>query len=228
MTQQIPDNHCQRNDHVEGEIARLARWLRLKFMGWSMVELDVGDLVIHPGGKVDRHHPREVIFYAHGLLQGEVIGSTGLLDIGTTGSVNGEVLCMGQLAMKPKAANLSADVRNIPPTLAGDMKLTVTSRARRSSLTTDDLTAIDPDDEAKDLKFCHVTNMKNGFVVSLDKPKDRCRKVFHPGRARKRHHRLRPRWQAKRCSPASNVSVTDKPLAQVRARPKTVEVEVRG
>jgi cytoskeletal protein CcmA (bactofilin family) len=148
---------------VEGEIE--AGNGQVDVYGLVSGQIDVGNLVIHKGGKViGAIRARNIV--THGLLQGEVT-VRGLLDINATGTVNGNIM-YGKLAMV-EGGELSADVRNIPPTLAGDMKLSV-KKGKAVRLTTDDLTAIDPDDDAKDLKFT-VSDMKNGYVVSLDKPK---------------------------------------------------------
>ncbi len=182
-------------------------------------EMDVRHLVIHPGGKVIGTARAQEIS-VNGLIQGEIIVK-GLLDIGATGSVNGEVI-YGSMVMK-EGAELSADVRNIPPTLVGDMKITV-SNGKAVRLTTDDLTAVDPDDDPKDLKFA-VSDMKNGYVICTDKPKVAAQSftqeqlekgiiVFvHDG---KQNH-----------SASFAVSVTDAAGASSGA-PRTVDVEVRG
>ncbi len=148
---------------IEGEV-EAANGL-VEIYGMINGGVNVAALIIHEGGKVIGN-VRAGKITAKGLLQGEVT-VTGLLDIGATGSVTGNVL-YGALAMK-EGGVLSADVRNIPPTLAGDLKMSV-SKGKAVRLTTNDLTAIDPDDEAKDLKFA-VSKMVNGFVVSLDQPK---------------------------------------------------------
>ena len=96
----------------------------------------------------------------HGELQGEVSVSN-LIKIGRVGSVSGNVV-YGQLAVEP-GGNLSADVRNIPPKMAGDFDVTV-RRGQSVRITPMDLTAIDPDDTAQDLRFS-VTKSAAGFVA---------------------------------------------------------------
>ncbi len=202
---------------VEGEINAPASLVEV--YGLVNGQMDVKQLVIHPGGKViGTVHAAKIS--ANGFMQGE-INVEGLLDIGTTGSVNGKVV-YGSMAMV-EGGELSADVRNIPPTLAGDMKITVT-KGKAVRLTTNDLTAVDPDDDAKDLKFA-VSNMKNGYVVCTDKPKIAAQSftqeqleqgtiVFvHDGKTN--------------VSASFNVSVTDASGASSGA-PRTVDVEVRG
>jgi len=64
--------------------------------------------------------------------------------------------------------NLSAEVRNVPPSIGGDLDLTV-GRGRAISITLQDLAALDPDDEAKDLAFT-ISKAKNGFVALAAAP----------------------------------------------------------
>ena len=89
-----------------------------------------------------------------------------LIKIRDTGSVSGNVQ-YGALAMEV-GGNLSAEVRNVPPKLAGDLDLTV-ARGRSVLITLEDLHAVDPDDEAKDLVFS-VSNPRNGFVTLAGAP----------------------------------------------------------
>jgi hypothetical protein len=131
-----------RDDFLKGHI-RNGR--RIDVYGYVEGSIESEVLVIHEGGQVfgtARAGDAEV----RGLLQGEGIVRN-LIDIAATGSVIG---------------NLSADVRNIPPELAGDFQLLV-SRGRTVVVTTADLTAFDPDDTATSLVF-HVTNAANGRI----------------------------------------------------------------
>lgn len=96
----------------------------------------------------------------HGDVQGDVT-VRGLIRIGQTGSVTGKVE-YGKIAMDQGGA-LSAEVRNVPPHMAGDFALSV-DRGGAVPITTMDLTAFDPDDDAKDLTFT-VTKPTNGFVA---------------------------------------------------------------
>ena len=63
---------------------------------------------------------------------------------------------------------LSADLRNIPPEIGGDLDLLV-SRGKATRVTPMDLSALDPDDEARDLRFT-ISNPKNGFVALSNAP----------------------------------------------------------
>ena len=82
----------------------------------------------------------------HGEMQGEVFVKN-LIAIGSSGSVTGKVQ-YGQLAIE-HGGNLSAEVRNIPPTLTGDFQLEVT-RGQSVAITLQDINALDPDDVATD------------------------------------------------------------------------------
>jgi cytoskeletal protein CcmA (bactofilin family) len=97
-------------------------------------------------------------------IEGEVRGHVlvrQVLQIGNTGRVFGDVR-YGQIAMQG-GAELSADMRNMPPELAGDFTLT-TKRGGSVIITTDDLTAIDPDSPTNDLVFA-VTRQAGGHVA---------------------------------------------------------------
>jgi cytoskeletal protein CcmA (bactofilin family) len=96
----------------------------------------------------------------HGELQGDVKVER-LISIGRVGSVTGNVQ-YGQLAVEP-GGNLSADVRNVPPRIAGDLDVTV-RRGQSVRITPLDLTAIDPDDAAQNLRFT-VSNENAGFIA---------------------------------------------------------------
>jgi cytoskeletal protein CcmA (bactofilin family) len=100
-----------------------------------------------------------------GLLQGKVTVRQ-LINIGSTGVVNGDVK-YGRLAMA-SGADLSADVRNVPPEIAGDFHLVV-RRGRSVPITTSDLTAFDPDDSAEQLTYS-VSRATSGFVSRASAP----------------------------------------------------------
>jgi cytoskeletal protein CcmA (bactofilin family) len=95
-----------------------------------------------------------------GSLQGEVFVKN-LISIRSSGSVNGDVR-YGQLAME-MGAELSAELRNVPPKLTGDLDLSV-KRGKSVVVTTEDISAVDPDDTADHLTYT-VTNPNNGFVA---------------------------------------------------------------
>jgi cytoskeletal protein CcmA (bactofilin family) len=102
----------------------------------------------------------------HGTLQGDVVVKN-LIDIRSSGNVSGNVK-YGKLALE-MGGNLSAEMRNVPPSLGGDLNLEV-GKGRSVPITLQDLTALDPDDAAKDLKFT-ITKAKNGFVANASAPR---------------------------------------------------------
>ena len=121
-------------------------------------------LLIHPSGQcygTVKTESAEI----RGTLQGDVVVKH-LISIRDTGSVSGNVQ-YGALAMEP-GGNLTAEMRNVPPAVAGDLDVTV-ARGRSVTITLEDLHAIDPDDAAKDLVFT-VSNARNGFVTLSSAP----------------------------------------------------------
>lgn len=137
---------------------------RIEIYGRVEGELTADAMFIHEGGWFNgkaRTDTAEV----HGTLQGNVIVRD-LISIRSSGTVSGNVQ-YGQLAME-SGGNLSAEVRNVPPAIGGDLDLTV-YRGRSVGITTVDLTAIDPDDDAQDLTYS-VSNATNGFVALADAP----------------------------------------------------------
>jgi cytoskeletal protein CcmA (bactofilin family) len=116
-------------------------------------------VIVHKGGRI-----YGALVVDNAQIDGEVQGHLlvrQLLQIGSTGSVHGDVR-YGRLAMQA-GAELSADVRNVPPAIAGDLNLAV-RRGQSVRITTEDLTAIDPDSPAESLVFT-VTRPLNGFVA---------------------------------------------------------------
>ncbi len=95
-----------------------------------------------------------------GSVQGEVFVKN-LISIRSSGSVNGHVR-YGQLAME-MGADLSAELRNVPPRLEGILDISV-RRGKSVIITTEDITAVDPDDTPDHLTYT-VSNLTNGFVA---------------------------------------------------------------
>ena len=141
---------------IKGEI-RNAREIEV----YGYVEGNVAgqSLLVHEGGRCYGTITTDQAD-VHGTVQGDVIVKH-LISIRSSGSVTGNVQ-YGQLAME-FGGNLSAEVRNVPPTLAGDLDLTV-AKGRSVTVTLEDLNAVDPDDEATDLTFT-VSKATNGFVT---------------------------------------------------------------
>jgi cytoskeletal protein CcmA (bactofilin family) len=141
---------------IKGEIRNCRQ---MEVYGYVEGDVAAQSLVVHPSGQcygTVKTESAEI----RGTLQGNV-AVTHLISIRDTGSVTGNVQ-YGQLAMEP-GGNLSAEVRNVPPAIAGDLDLTV-DKGRSVRVTLEDLHAVDPDDEAKDLVFS-VSNTRNGVVT---------------------------------------------------------------
>lgn len=141
---------------IKGEIRNCRQ---IEIHGYVEGELQAESVLIHESGtfygtvKTDR---AEIL----GSLQGDVFVRN-LINIRSSGSVNGNVQ-YGQLAME-MGGNLSAELRNCPPTLAGDLNITV-RRGGSVTITTEDLTAIDPDDGADALTYT-ISNVKHGHIA---------------------------------------------------------------
>lgn len=149
---------------IKGEIRNCRQ---AEIYGYVDGDLAAKTVLIHKGGQcygTIKTDSAEV----QGTLQGDVAVKN-LINIRSSGSVSGNVR-YGQLAME-EGANLSAEVRNVPPTLGGDLQLSV-AKGQSVQVALDDLNAFDPDDDPKDLTFT-VSNAKNGFVAlsgALAKP----------------------------------------------------------
>ena len=131
---------------------------RLEVSGYVNGDVTTDQLIVHEGG----------VFYGQakagsaevsGTLQGDVVVD-GLIKIHSTGHVNGNVH-YGKIAMD-QGANLSAEMRNVPPRLLGDFEITVV-RGRSVRITTEDINALDPDDKVTDLVFT-VSNESGGMI----------------------------------------------------------------
>lgn len=141
---------------IQGEIRNGGR---VEIHGYVEGQLHAEAVVLQPGGR----------FYGllevdnaeiNGATQGE-IGVKNLLTIGPTGDVAGNIR-YGQIAMAAGGV-LSGELRNVPPTLDGDFEITV-ERGRAIGLTTQDITAIDPDDAPDTLTYI-VSNARHGFIM---------------------------------------------------------------
>jgi cytoskeletal protein CcmA (bactofilin family) len=121
-------------------------------------------IVIHPGGRVVGTLDVGAAD-VHGLLDGRV-RVRNLINIGKTGVVHGDVR-YGQLALAP-GGDLAAEVRNVPPDLAGDFEMTV-KRGGYVRITVADLSASDLEDGAHLLTYS-VSNAASGFVALVSAP----------------------------------------------------------
>ena len=148
--------------HIKGTIRDCHK---IEVRGYIEGDLVAENVIIHEGGKFYGKLKTDSL-QVHGVIQGNVTVKN-LIDIKSSGSVNGQIR-YGQLAVET-GGDLSAELRNIPPELGGDLDLTV-SRGKATRVTTMDLTALDPDDDPKDLKYT-ISNPKNGFVALNNAPK---------------------------------------------------------
>jgi cytoskeletal protein CcmA (bactofilin family) len=141
---------------IKGEIRNCRQ---IEIHGYVEGQLSAEALLIHESGtfygtvRTDR---AEIL----GSLQGEIFVRN-LINIRASGSVNGNVQ-YGQLAME-MGGNLSAELRNCPPTLAGDLNISV-RKGGSVTITTEDLTAFDPDDSAENLTYT-ISNVTNGHLA---------------------------------------------------------------
>ncbi len=146
----------QEDTIIKGKI-RNCRQMEIR--GFVEGELAAESVLIHQGGTFYGTLKTDQADIA-GSLQGEVFVKN-LISIRSSGSVNGNVR-YGQLAME-MGADLSAELRNVPPRLAGDLDITV-KRGKSAVITTEDITAVDPDDTPDHLTYT-VSNAINGFVA---------------------------------------------------------------
>jgi cytoskeletal protein CcmA (bactofilin family) len=146
---------------VKGEVRNCRQ---AEIYGYVEGDVAAGNVLIHQGGQCYGKLKSDSADI-HGTLQGDVTVKH-LINIHSSGSVSGSVR-YGQLAME-EGASLSATVRNIPPTLGGDLDLTV-GKGRSVRITVNDISAFDPDDDATDLIFT-VSNARNGFVALVGAP----------------------------------------------------------
>ena len=132
---------------------------QIEIYGYVEGEIASESVLVHPNGRLFgtiRADHAEV----HGEMQGEVFIKN-LINIGSSGSATGKVQ-YGQLAVAP-GGNLSADVRNVPPSLAGDFKIEV-GRGQSVVIGPADLSAFDPDNKPEDLTFT-ISKAIRGFVA---------------------------------------------------------------
>jgi cytoskeletal protein CcmA (bactofilin family) len=146
---------------IMGEIRNCQR---IEIYGHVQGQIAAESILVHEGGRFYGTVKSDTADI-HGTMQGDVFVKH-LISIRSSGSVSGNVR-YGQLALEA-GGNLSAEVRNVPPTLGGDLGLTV-DKGRTVTITLEDLRAFDPDDKATDLVFS-VSNARNGFVSLSRKP----------------------------------------------------------
>ena len=152
----------EQDTHIDGIIKDCKN---IEIRGYIKGELTADTVIIHPNGKFYGKLKTSSL-EVHGDIQGNVTVKN-LIDIKSTGKVSGNIR-YGQL-MVATGGDLSAELRNIPPELGGDLDLTV-SRGKSTRVTTMDLTALDPDDDPKDLRYT-ISNAKNGYLSLNNAPK---------------------------------------------------------
>ncbi len=146
---------------LKGEIRNADR---IEVFGYVEGDIAADLLIVQPGGrcfgkvKVDSADVR-------GQLQGDVLVRQ-LISIRGTGEVTGNVK-YGRLSME-LGGLLTAEMRNIPPSISGDLDLSV-DKGRAVRITLQDLSALDPDDTAEHLTFT-VSQVRNGFVTLATDP----------------------------------------------------------
>ncbi|MEQ1715226.1 MAG: polymer-forming cytoskeletal protein [Hyphomicrobium sp.] len=136
----------------------------IEIFGYVEGLLEAGKVTVHPQGRLYgtvRAETAEIL----GEMQGDVRIKQ-LISIRNSGSVSGNVK-YGRLAME-EGADLSATVRNVPPSVSGDLDIAV-ARGRSVRITTADLSAVDPDDHASNLTFS-VSNAANGYITFAGSP----------------------------------------------------------
>jgi cytoskeletal protein CcmA (bactofilin family) len=201
---------------IVGEIRNCRQ---IEIYGYVEGKVSADTVLIHPSGRffgtVNSDNAD-----IHGTLQGDV-SVKHLINIRSSGTVSGNVR-YGQLALEA-GGNLSAEVRNVPPTIAGDLGLAV-NRGRTVAITLNDLTAFDPDDKAKDLTFT-VSNARNGFVSLTGAPSQAVTRFtqadLQNGAVMFKHDGTRS------ASASFDVVVADRAGA-VSGAPQTVKVAVSG
>jgi cytoskeletal protein CcmA (bactofilin family) len=152
-------------DTVIRGVKEMRNCRQLEVFGYVEGDIAAKAVLVHKDGKVFGRLKTDTA-EIHGTLQGEVVVKN-LIDIRSSGNVSGNIQ-YGKLALE-QGGNLSAEMRNVPPSLGGDFNLEV-AKGRSVPITLQDLNALDPDDVAKDLKFT-VSRARNGFVALSSSPK---------------------------------------------------------
>lgn len=152
-------------DTVIRGVRELRNCRQLEVFGYLEGDVAAKSVLVHPNGRLFGKLKSDNATI-HGTLQGDVVVRN-LMDIRSSGNVSGNIQ-YGKLALE-MGGNLSAEVRNVPPTLAGDLNLEV-SKGGSVPITLQDLNALDPDDNAKDLRFA-ISNARNGYVALSSAPR---------------------------------------------------------
>ncbi|SFV32426.1 cadherin-like domain-containing protein [Hyphomicrobium facile] len=134
---------------------------------WGYVEgkVSASEVVVQEGGQLFGSVNSDTA-EIRGHIQGDVRVQQ-LIQIKSTGHAAGKIK-YGRLSME-EGGELSAHVRNIPPTIGGDLDLTV-PKGGAVRITTADLNALDPDDKPEDLHF-QISNAAGGYLALSSNPK---------------------------------------------------------
>jgi cytoskeletal protein CcmA (bactofilin family) len=137
---------------------------RVEVFGKVEGGIAAGDVTVRQGGIVKGGVNADT-----STVEGELAGDVRiqqLIAIKSTGSVSGKVK-YGRLSME-EGAELAASVRNMPPSISGDLDLSV-RRGKSTRITPSDLWAIDPDDAPASLVF-RVSNISGGMLTQTRAP----------------------------------------------------------
>lgn len=152
-------------DTVIRGVRELRNCRQLEVFGYLEGDVAAKSVLVHPNGRLFgkvKSDNAEI----HGTLQGDVVVKN-LIDIRSGGDVSGNIR-YGKLALEV-GGNLSAEVKNVPPTIAGDMQIEV-SKGGSVPITLHDLNALDPDDSSTDLRFT-ISNVRNGYLAHASAPR---------------------------------------------------------
>lgn len=152
-------------DTVIRGVRELRNCRQLEVFGYLEGDVAAKSVLVHKNGRLFGKLKSENA-EIHGTLQGEVVVKN-LIDIRSSGNVSGNVR-YGKLALEV-GGNLSAEVRNVPPILSGDLQIEV-YKGGSVPITLQDLNALDPDDNSTDLRFS-VSNVRSGFVALAGAPR---------------------------------------------------------
>jgi cytoskeletal protein CcmA (bactofilin family) len=206
-------------DTVIRGVRELRNCRQLEVFGYLEGDVAAKSVLVHKNGRLFGKLKSDTA-EIHGTLQGEVIVKN-LIDIRSSGNVSGNVR-YGKLALEV-GGNLSAEVKNVPPMLSGDLQIEV-ARGGSAPITLQDLNALDPDDDAKDLHFS-LSNVNNGYVALTSSPR---KSVMTFTQADLEAGRVTFVHNGRGTDPASfDIVVADKSGATSGA-PQTVKVKVLG
>jgi cytoskeletal protein CcmA (bactofilin family) len=152
-------------DTVIRGVRELRNCRQLEVFGYLEGDVAAKAVLVHKNGRLFGKLKSDSAVI-HGTLQGEVVVKN-LIDIRSSGTVSGNIK-YGKLALE-QGGNLSAEVKNVPPAVVGDLQLEV-AKGGTVPVTLQDLNALDPDDNAKDLKFT-ISNVRSGYLALSTAPR---------------------------------------------------------